>query len=290
MYATLHTGEAPSLVAETNSSAAPAQAPEPEAGSATSSVVLEASDIHSAYGGVQAVRGVSFEVRKGECVGIIGPNGAGKSTLLDNISGLNRDYTGRVRVLGTDVTRWPMHRRSGLSVARSFQSPRMFGRMTVLSNLMVAPQGQQGERVSRAIFGGWRQAEQRQLVRARELLDQFGLAGHHDSYAAELSGGQERLLELARAMMTNPKVLLLDEPFAGVSPANRQKLVHHLRALARVSSVSIVMVEHRLQWVEQLCDQVIVMAEGRIIAQGSLADVLRHHKVVDAYLGRRATL
>lgn len=272
----------------TPSTAPPLDGEDRDAGSAD--LVLEVADIHSSYGGVQAVRGVSFEVRRGECVGIIGPNGAGKSTLLDNVSGMNRDYTGAVRVLGTDVTRWPMHRRSGLSVARSFQSPRMFGRMTVLSNLMVAPQDQHGERLGRALFGGWREAERRRLARARELLDRFGLADHHDSYAAELSGGQERLLELARAMMTSPKVLLLDEPFAGVSPVNRQRLVHHLRLLARENSVSIVMVEHRLQWVEQLCDTVLVMAEGRVIAQGKLADVLRHHDVIDAYLGRRVTL
>lgn len=272
----------------TPSTAPPLGGEDPDAGSAE--LVLEVADIHSSYGGVQAVRGVSFEVRRGECVGIIGPNGAGKSTLLDNVSGMNRDYTGAVRVLGTDVTKWPMHRRSGLSVARSFQSPRMFGRMTVLSNLMVAPQGQHGERLGRALFGGWREGERRRLARARELLDRFGLADHHDSYAAELSGGQERLLELARAMMTSPKVLLLDEPFAGVSPVNRQRLVHHLRLLARENSVSIVMVEHRLQWVEQLCDTVLVMAEGRVIAQGKLADVLRHHDVIDAYLGRRVTL
>ena len=268
--------------------APPLDGEDPDAGSA--GLVLEVADIHSSYGGVQAVRGVSFTVRQGECVGIIGPNGAGKSTLLDNISGLNRDYTGAVRVLGTDVTKWPMHRRSGLSIARSFQSPRMFGRMSVLSNLMVAPQGQHGERLGKALFGGWREAEERQLARARELLQRFGLVSHQDSYAAELSGGQERLLELARALMTNPKVLLLDEPFAGVSPVNRQRLVHHLRLLARESAVSIVMVEHRLQWVEQLCDKVLVMAEGKIIAQGRLDEVLRHHHVVDAYLGRRATL
>lgn len=274
---------------EMNPSAAPPRAA--EAGESRSGrLVLEVTDIHSSYGGVQAVRGVSFEVRQGECVGIIGPNGAGKSTLLDNISGLKRDYTGTVRVLGTDVSKWPMHRRSGLSVARSFQSPRMFGRMSVLSNLMVAPQRQNGERVLTALVGSWRKTEHEHLARARQLLDRFGLADHHNSYAAELSGGQERLLELARAMMTSPQVLLLDEPFAGVSPANRQKLVFHLRDLAAANGVSIVMIEHRLQWVEQLCNHVIVMAEGRIIAQGSLADVLRHHDVVDAYLGRRATL
>jgi branched-chain amino acid transport system ATP-binding protein len=272
------------LVAEPDPSAALAQA----SSDATGPLVLEVRDVHSAYGGVQAVRGVSFDVRQGQRVGIIGPNGAGKSTLLDNISGLNRDCTGVVKVLGADVSRWPMHRRAGLSVARSFQSPRMFGRMTVLSNMMAAPHGQRGERFLTAVFGGWRDAEQQQLLRALELLDRFGLAGHRDSYAAELSGGQERLLELARAMMTNPKVLLLDEPFAGVSPANRQKLVDHLRDLAQESAVSIVMVEHRLQWVEQLCDKVIVMAEGRIIAEGSLSDVLGHRDVIDAYLGRRA--
>jgi ABC-type branched-subunit amino acid transport system ATPase component len=248
--------------------------------------VLTVTDVHSAYGGVKAVNGVTFSVKEGECIGIIGPNGAGKSTLLDNISGVNANYTGQIRMFGRDVSRWPLHRRAQLGVARSFQAPRMFGRMSVLSNLMVAPQRQPGESTAKAIFGGWQSTERQQLQRARGLLARFGLNRVADSYARELSGGQERLLELARALMCYPRLLLLDEPFAGVSPSNRQILVHHLSDLATSENLSIVMIEHRLEWVEQICDHVIVMALGKVLARGTLAEVVRERSVVDAYLGR----
>ncbi len=251
-------------------------------------LAIDVESIRCTYGGVVAVDGVSLRVSRGECVGIIGPNGAGKSTLLDNISGMNLEYEGKVAIFGTDVSRWPLHRRARLRMARSFQVPRMFGRMSVLSNLMAAPQGQRGENPFRAVWGAWRDDERRNLARAYELLAQFSIEHVADSYASQLSGGQERLLELARALMSGPELLLLDEPFAGVSPANRSRLVRHIRELSVKSGVTVLMVEHRLEWVRQLCDRIIVMAEGRVIAQGSLADVVRERHVIDAYLGRRA--
>ena len=231
--------------------------------------------------------GVSLNVMPGECVGLIGPNGAGKSTVLDNISGFNLKHRGRVHMFGTDVSSWPMQKRARLGVARSFQAPRMFGRMTVLSNLMVAPQRQPGESVLRVLAGGWRNAEQRHLDRARHFIQRFALNPVVDNYASDLSGGQERLVELARSLMTGPHLLLLDEPFAGVSPVNRRRLVEHLQHLSRDEGIAILMVEHRLEWVQQLCSRVLVMALGRIIAEGSLDEVAAMSSVVDAYLGRR---
>lgn len=251
-------------------------------------VALGVDAVRCTYGGVIAVDGVSFQATRGECVAIIGPNGAGKSTLLDNISGLNLDYTGTVTLLGHDVSGWPLHKRAALGVARSFQVPRMFGRMSVLSNLMVAAQKQAGENPLRAVLGGWQAGDRARLTRAHQLAAQFGLEPVLDSYAAELSGGQERLLELARALMSDPQVLLLDEPFAGVSPANRSRLVRHIRELSVKGGVTVLMVEHRLEWVKQLCERIVVMATGKVIAEGSLAEVVRHRDVIDAYLGRRA--
>lgn len=250
--------------------------------------VLAVQGIRCQYGGVQAVNDVSFSMTRGESVGIIGPNGAGKSTLLDTITGLNRDYEGRVEMFGQDVTHWPMSSRAQLRMARSFQVPRMFGRMSVMSNLLVAPQNQRGESLLDAVLGTWRREDERHLERARAFLAQFGLERVQDQYASQLSGGQERLLELARALMTDPELILLDEPFAGVSPANRNRLVQHLRDLAGNQGVTLLMIEHRLEWVEQLCDRVIVMAQGAVIAEGTLAEVVRDRGVIDAYLGRRA--
>jgi branched-chain amino acid transport system ATP-binding protein len=253
-----------------------------------SGLVLDVQALTCSFGGVRAVDNVSFRVTRGECVGIIGPNGAGKTTLLNSVSGVNRDYQGRVFLLGMDVSGWPLHRRARLGMARSFQTPRMFERMTVLSNLMVAPRGQSGENPILAFLGRWRGVDRRNLVLAHSLLAHFGLDRVANNYASELSGGQERLVELARALMGEPQLLLLDEPFAGVSPANRSRLIRRIRELSVKDGVTVVLVEHRLEWLAQLCDRVIVMAEGRVIAEGPLATVTSDRAVIDAYLGRQA--
>ncbi|HEV2250563.1 MAG TPA: ABC transporter ATP-binding protein [Candidatus Limnocylindria bacterium] len=250
--------------------------------------ILRVRGVAHSYGGVQAVGGVDLDVEAGSFVGLIGPNGAGKTTLLDCISGAVRPARGSVTFRGRDVTGRPLHEIARLGLVRTFQTARVFGRMTVLSNQMAAPSGQLGERLLRAVLGGWRLQEAGQLADALEMLARFDIAAAADQYGGALSGGQRRLTELARSLMARPSALLLDEPFAGVSPTNRRRLATHLQTLSRDHGITVLMVEHRLELVEELCQRIVVMAEGRVIAQGSMADLRRNATVVSAYLGEVA--
>lgn len=236
------------------------------------------------YGGLQAVNRVSMAVPEGTFYGIIGPNGSGKSTLLDCISGVVRDYKGKVWFDGTDISRWRVQRIARRGLLRTYQVSRVFERMSVMSNVMAAAPTQPGEHLWEALFTHWERGQGPILRQARELLGGFSLSREEDSYAAELSGGQRRLLELVRLSMMAPRAVLLDEPFAGVSPANRARLSDRLRQLCE-SGVTVIMVEHRLELVEQLCHRVAVMAEGQVMAEGSMADLRKDRRVIDAYLG-----
>jgi branched-chain amino acid transport system ATP-binding protein len=246
---------------------------------------LRLDDLRCAYGGVQAVAGVSLEIPAGAFIGLIGPNGAGKTTLLDCISGFNRAYSGRVYLGGQDITSWPPHRIASRALVRTFQTPRLFRGMTVLSNLMAAPPRQQGETLMGVLLGSWKKEELRHLSHARAVASSFSLDRVLNNYCSELSGGQERIAELARTLMTDCKAILLDEPFAGVSPANRVRLADHLVRLWQELGVTIVMVEHRLEWIEQLCSSVYVMANGRILAHGTMTELRKDRQVLEAYLG-----
>lgn len=251
--------------------------------------LLSARGVAHSYGGVQAVRGVDLDVRAGEFIGLIGPNGAGKTTFLDCISGAVRPRAGRIVFRGIDVTGRSLHSVARLGLVRTFQTARIFARMTVLSNLMAAPAGQRGEGLLAAVLGGWRDQERAQIERAEEMLVRFRIADAAQQYGSELSGGQRRLTELSRTLMAGPTMLLLDEPFAGVSPTNRARLATHLRALSREHGITIVMIEHRLDLVEQLCERIVVMAEGRAIAEGTMESLRRDQAVVSAYLGEVST-
>jgi branched-chain amino acid transport system ATP-binding protein len=254
--------------------------------SATSAAVsIRLEDVRCAYGGVQAVNGVSFEVPAGAFIGLIGPNGAGKTTLLDCVSGFNRGYSGHVYLGGQDISRWVPHRIASKSLVRTFQTPRLFRGMTVMSNLMAAPPRQIGETIRGVVLGSWRDEERTNLVHAQSVAASFSLQRVLDNYCSELSGGQERIAELARTLMADCKAILLDEPFAGVSPANRVRLAEHLVRLWQELGVTIVMVEHRLEWIEQLCSSVHVMANGRILASGTMNELRKDRQVLEAYLG-----
>jgi ABC-type branched-subunit amino acid transport system ATPase component len=247
--------------------------------------ILDISNVTCSYGGVQAVKDVSFRVSRGALLGIIGPNGAGKSTLIDCLSGLNRSYLGTVKLFGKDISRWAPHKIANLGLIRTFQVPRLFGRMTVLSNLMAAPRNQAGEGFVQALMGTWKSEELSLLEKAWDLVHLFQLPRVANNYGSALSGGQQRLAELSRAVMSSPTVILLDEPFAGVSPANRSHLADLLASLWRDHGLTIVMVEHRLEMVERLCNDVLVMANGSVLARGTLADLRNSPAVVEAYLG-----
>lgn len=248
--------------------------------------ILEVEDIHQSFGGLQAVDGCSFTIARGSLAAVIGPNGAGKSTLINIVSGAIAGQRGRVRFEGTDITRWSPHRIARRGLIRTFQISRELGGLTVTENLLVAAPDQRGESLWNALFrpGVGRNQDRELLVQALDVLDTFGLYELRNDYAATLSGGQKRLLELARAVMTKPSALLLDEPMAGINPALIDRIGEHIQRL-NAGGITFVMVEHNLEVVERICDHVVVMAEGRTLATGRMAELRRHPEVVTAYLG-----
>jgi branched-chain amino acid transport system permease protein len=246
---------------------------------------LSVRDLRRDFGGVHAVDGLSFDLMPGQVTGLIGPNGAGKSTALKLIAGALRPGAGQVVVDGLDVAGWPAHRVSRLGVIRTFQHASEFARLTVLENLLAASPGQPGDSFGGALLGP-RHSRRRQrelLAEAWALLHDFQLTAAADSYAGQLSGGQRRLVEIMRALMARPRILLLDEPMAGVNPTLRLTIEEHLQRL-RDDGLTMLMVEHELGSVERVCDSVIVMAQGKLLATGTMADLRKNQEVVSAYL------
>jgi len=248
--------------------------------------ILQVEHVTHAFGGVKAIDDCSFTVPRGQITALIGPNGAGKSTLVSVVSGYYPPQSGRVLFDGQDITKWQPYRRGGDGLIRTFQISRGYGGMTVLENMMVPPQGQAGEQLLNAIFRPKMVAaqERQNLAKALDLLDTFGLYAKRDEYARNLSGGQKRLLEMARALMAEPKLLLLDEPMAGVNPALADQLAQHIVSLCK-TGVTFLLIEHNLGIVDQICDHVIVMASGRALTTGTMAQVRANQEVVAAYLG-----
>jgi neutral amino acid transport system ATP-binding protein len=249
------------------------------------SASLEVLDVVRAFGGVRAVDGASFEVEAGSITGLIGPNGAGKSTLFNCISGFVRPQSGRVLLDGTRIDRRAPHRIARAGLVRTFQTPRALTRMTVLENVMLAAPRHGGERLTGSLAPRTRRREREVRKRAAELLGLVRLDGHAPALAGTLSGGQRKLLELVRALMAEPRILLLDEPMAGVSPTLRVELLEHILALRKRDGITLLIVEHDLDFVMRASDRVIVMNDGRVITQGSPSEVRADERVVDAYLG-----
>jgi branched-chain amino acid transport system ATP-binding protein len=227
---------------------------------------LEVHELVRTFGGVKAVDGASLEVEPGSITGLIGPNGAGKSTLFNCITGFLRPQSGRVLLDGRRIDRHATHRIARSGLVRTFQTPRALKRMTVLDNVLLARD---------------------RLERAHELLELVRLDSHADELAGTLSGGQRKLLDLVRVLMTEPRVLLLDEPMAGVAPALRVELLELILALRRDEGLTFLVVEHDLDFVMRASDRVIVMNDGRVIAAGTPNEVRTNEDVVDAYLGTR---
>jgi ABC-type branched-subunit amino acid transport system ATPase component len=247
--------------------------------------VLRIEELSHSFGGIQAVNGCSFAL-EGGCLGaLIGPNGAGKTTVINVVAGALEAQAGRVHFGGVDITGWPTHRVASLGLIRTYQISREFAGLSVIENLMITAPRQDGERVWNALFRPnlCRRQDAVLAEKAHSILAEFGLFGLRDEYARHLSGGQKRLLELARAVMAEPVLLLLDEPMAGVNPALLENLCEHLLRL-REAGVSMLLVEHNLGVVDQICDHVIVMDCGRTLATGRMEDLRKNPEVVRAYL------
>jgi ABC-type branched-subunit amino acid transport system ATPase component len=247
--------------------------------------MLGARDIHRHFEGMHAVDGVSIEIMPGRITGLIGPNGAGKSTFMAVLAGTLPASSGAIVFQGEDITRLPAYQRARRGLVRTFQLPSEFGQLTVLENLLVAAPDNRGESLLGALLGKryWMPDEKRLVEQARGLLKRFGMSAKESDYAASLSGGQKRLVEIMRALMLRPRLLLLDEPMSGVHPSIVNEIAGYLEQL-RDDGLTILMVEHELHMVERLCDPVVVMAQGKVIGRGSMAALRQEREVVDAYL------
>ena len=234
---------------------------------------------------MRAVDGVSIEVLPGRLTGLIGPNGAGKSTFLAVLAGTLPPSEGSIVFDGEEISGLPAYQRARRGLVRTFQLPSEFGQLTVLENLLAAAPKNKGDSVIGALRGRryWRDDEAALVERARGLLGRFRMTEKEDQYAGDLSGGQKRLVEIMRALMLQPRLLLLDEPMAGVHPSIIGEIASYLESL-RDDGLTILMVEHQLAIVERLCDPVVVMAQGKVIGRGSLVELRRQREVVDAYL------
>lgn len=238
-----------------------------------------------AFGGVRAVDGVDLSVQTRQIVGLIGPNGAGKSTVIGLIGGAIRADAGTIKFAGRDVTNLRPHNRARLGLVRTFQLSSEFKRLSVIENLVGAGQHQPGERFRSVLLPrrSWAADEREVVKRALTILGSVGLLRKKDEYAGNLSGGEKRLLELGRALMADPKLVLLDEPMAGVNPTFISRIEEYLEAL-RDNGLTILLVEHELASVERLCDRVVVMSWGKVLAEGSMASVRVMPEVQEAYL------
>ncbi|MXY36312.1 MAG: ABC transporter ATP-binding protein [Dehalococcoidia bacterium] len=238
------------------------------------------------FGGIRAVDIDHLEIERGTITAIIGPNGAGKTTLFNLLTGFDRPDRGSWRLDGRLLGGLPPHRIARLGMVRTFQLTKSLSRLTVLENMAVAAQTQRGERLERALLRWlWQPEEARVRERAQALLERFGLAHMAGDQAGTLSGGQRKLLEMARALMADPTLVMLDEPTAGVNPALTESLLEHIRDL-NAEGVTIVFVEHNMDVVMDISDWVVVMAAGRILTEGPPQEVVTNEEVIDAYLGR----
>jgi branched-chain amino acid transport system ATP-binding protein len=253
----------------------------------SATAVLDVQNVSVRFGGVEAVRAVSFQLSRGEVVGLIGPNGAGKSSLLGALGGQFSLASGRVVLGGQDVTSLPPYRRARLGLVRTFQHTSTFDGLTVFENLLVSAMSGlrfPGSRLRDSLAGGRsRRARQAAAEEAVwERLREFDMAPMADSCGSELSGGQRRLVEIMRCLMQSPRVLLLDEPMVGVAPHLVERISDDC-ARIRESGVGIIIVEHALEVVQAVCDRVVVMASGQVVAQASYAEAMSSGAVREAY-------
>jgi neutral amino acid transport system ATP-binding protein len=249
---------------------------------------LRVQGLEKHFGGITAVDGVSFEVEEGSLTGLIGPNGAGKSTTFNCITGVHEADGGKVLFNGEDITGLKPYKIANRGLVRTFQIARELEEMTVLENLMLAPREQAGEGLLHAVTPGLRDDVVSQETELREevweTLEFFEIDHLAEEFAGNLSGGQRKLLELARALMVDPDMLLLDEPFAGVNPSLEEKLLDRIHAL-REQGYTFLLVEHDMDLIMKNCERVIVMHQGKLLAEGPPEDIKNNEQVIEAYLG-----
>jgi neutral amino acid transport system ATP-binding protein len=252
--------------------------------------IFEARDVVKRFGGILAVNRATLDVAEGSITALIGPNGAGKTTFFNVITGFYRPDGGKAVFEGRRVLGRPSYAIARLGMVRTFQITKALARMPVIDNMMLAAPDQPGERLRNVIFspGAVRRREAEVREQAMKLLEIFDLAGLANDYAGTLSGGQRKLLELARALMTRPRFLLLDEPMAGINPTLGRRLLDHMQRLRAEEGVTFLFIEHDMEVVMNHSDRVIVMADGRVIAEGEPHEVRRDKAVIDAYLGTGA--
>jgi ABC-type branched-subunit amino acid transport system ATPase component len=252
--------------------------------------LLEVRDVVKRFGGIRAVDGATLDVAPGSITALIGPNGAGKTTLFNVITGFYRGDHGSIAFAEHPVFGRPPHAIARLGMVRTFQITKALSRMPVIDNMMLAARDQPGEQLRNLVFhpAASKQRERQVRDEAMELLDLFGLSRLADEYAGTLSGGQRKLLELARALMTRPQMLLLDEPMAGINPTLGRTLLDHMQRLRSEDGVTFLFIEHDMEVVMGHSDRVIVMAEGRVIADGPPEEIRTDQRVIDAYLGTSA--
>lgn len=234
--------------------------------------LLEVRDLHRAFGGIKATNGVNIELRQGEVLGLIGPNGSGKSTLFNLIAGALGPDSGQIRFQGKNIAGWKPYRVARVGIGRTFQIPALFQNMTVRANLLAA-----------AVEADWRGAP----AHAAEILDLLKLSALQDNLASDLSGGQQKLLELGRVLMREPVLVLLDEVTAGVHPNIRAIILDAIR-LIRDQGRSFLVIEHDMEFIRSICDRIVVMDFGKVVASGDFATISRDSHVMRAYLGRPA--
>jgi ABC-type branched-subunit amino acid transport system ATPase component len=251
------------------------------------SALLEAHGVSKAFAGVRAVDDASLVVQDGSITALIGPNGAGKSTLFNCVSGFLRPDQGRIELAGRRIDRRPPHRIVAAGLGRTFQTARALTRMTVLDNVRLAAPAHPGERLRDLIArrAAVRRRERDVTEQAYDLLQLVRLETHADALSGTLSGGQRKLLDLARILMASPRLILLDEPMAGVNPALREELLAHVLELRASRGITFLVVEHDLGFVMQASDRVVVMNEGHILMDGTPDEVRHDERVIDAYLG-----